>query len=137
MKIEPYLFLEGRCDEALAFYEKALGAKVERVMRYKDSPQPVPKEMLPPGGAEKVMHASFTIGESRINASDGHVDGKPDFRSFSLVVNVANEKEAERVFNALAAGGEVRMPLSKTFFSPKFGMLGDKFGVGWMVIAEL
>jgi len=135
MNVEPYLFLEGRCEEAIAFYEKALGAKVENLIRYKDSPQPVPKEMLPPGGAGKVMHASFRVGESRINASDGHVEGRPDFRSFSLTIGVASAAEAERVFDALAAGGEVRMPLGKTFFSSSFGMLADRFGVGWMVIA--
>jgi len=134
MKIEPYLFFEGRCDEALQFYQKALGARVEGIMRYKDSPQPVPKEMLPPGGVEKVMHASFMIGDSRIMASDGHVQGKPNFQSFSLSITAANEAEADRVFDALAAGGQVHMPLGRTFFSPKFGMVADKFGVGWMVI---
>ncbi|HUJ00358.1 MAG TPA: VOC family protein [Usitatibacter sp.] len=137
MKVEPYVFFEGRTEEALEFYAKAVGAKVQMLMRYSDSPNPVPKEMLPPGGAAKVMHASFLVGESRINASDGYVRGEPRFESFSLATTVADEAEAKRVYQALLAdGGEVRSPLQKTFFSPCFGMLRDKFGVGWMVLAE-
>lgn len=137
MKIEPYIFFEGRAEEAIDFYVKAVGAKVEMLMRYSDSPHPVPKDMLPPGGASKVMHASFTVGESRINASDGHVQGEPRFESFSLAATVADEAEARRVYDALlAGGGEQRSPLQKTFFSPCFGMLRDKFGIGWMVMAQ-
>ncbi len=135
MKIEPYLFFEGRCEEAVEFYRKALGAKVQTLMRYSDSPEPVPARMLPPGGPGKVMHASFTIGDSRLMASDGPVQGRPDFRSFSLGISAASEAEAEKLFAALADGGEVRMPLAKTFFAAKFGMVADRFGVGWMVIA--
>ena len=135
MKVETYIFLEGRTEEALDFYAKAIGAKVEMIMRYSDSPDPVPPQMLPPGGASKVMHASFMVGDTRIMASDGHVQGEPNFDSFSLGITVANAAEADRAFNALLAnGGEVRMPLQKTFFSPRFGMLRDKFGVGWMVL---
>ena len=136
MKVETYIFFEGRCDEALDFYQKALGAKVEMRMPYSESPQPVPKDMLPPGGASKVMHASFMVGETRVMCSDGHVQGEPRFQSFSLAITVADEAEAKRVYNALlAGGGEPRSPLQKTFFSPCFGMLRDKFGVGWMVMA--
>ncbi|HSN21726.1 MAG TPA: VOC family protein [Usitatibacter sp.] len=137
MKIEPYVFLEGRTEEALDFYVKALGAKVEMKMRYSESPSPVPPQMLPPGGASKIMHASFTVGESRIMASDGHVEGAPSFQSFSLAITVPDASEAKRVYDALlAGGGEVRSPLQKTFFSPSFGMLRDRFGIGWMVLAE-
>ncbi|HXS53644.1 MAG TPA: VOC family protein [Usitatibacter sp.] len=137
MKVETYIFFEGRCDEALDFYEKALGAKVEMRMRYSESPDPVPKPMLPPGGANKIMHASFTVGETRIMCSDGHVQREPNFQSFSLGISAADEAEARRVYGALIAdGGEQRSPLQKTFFSPCFGMLRDKFGVGWMVIVD-
>ena len=137
MKVETCIFFEGRCDEALDFYQKALGAKVEMRMRYSESPQPVPKDMLPPGGASKIMHASFTIGETRVMCSDGHVKGEASFHSFSLAITVADEAQAKRVYNALLAdGGEQRSPLQKTFFSPCFGMLRDKFGVGWMVLAQ-
>ena len=136
MKVETYIFFEGRCDEALDFYQKALGAKVEMRMRYSESPQPVPRDMLPPGGASKIMHASFIIGETRVMCSDGHVQGEASFHSFSLAITVTNEAEAKRVYNALLVdGGEQRSPLQKTFFSPCFGMLRDKFGVGWMVMA--
>ena len=135
MKIEPYLFLEGRTEEALDFYAKALGAKVEMMMRFSESPDPVPAQMLPPGGAGKIMHASFMLGESRIMASDGHAQREPNFQSFSLAITAADEKEARRVFDALASnGGAVRSPLQKTFFSPCFGMVADRFGVSWMVV---
>ena len=134
MKIEPYLFFDGRCEEAIQFYGRTLGAKVEMLMRYKDSPEPPPPGMVPPGSENKVMHASITIGDSRVMASDGGCQGKPDFKGFSLSITVANEAEADRVFAALSDGGTVQMPLGKTFFSPKFGMVSDKFGVGWMVI---
>ena len=134
MKIEPYLFFDGRCEEALEFYGRAVGAKTEMLMRYKDSPEPAPPGMLPPGSDNKVMHASVTIGHSRVMASDGHCGGKPSFQGFSLSVTVADESEAKRAFGALSEGGKVNMPLTKTFFSPKFGMVADKFGVGWMVL---
>ena len=135
MKVEPYLFLEGRTEEALAFYTRALGAKVEISMRYSDSPSPVPQQMLPPGGAGKIMHSSFTVGDSRIMASDGHVEGEANFTSFSLSITVETEAQARRMFDALAAeGGQVRSPLQKTFFSPCFGMVQDKFSVGWMLL---
>jgi PhnB protein len=137
MKIEPYIFLEGRTEEAIAFYAKAVGAKVEMMMRFSDSPEPVPEQMLPPGGKSKIMHSSFTIGESRINASDGHVEREPSYQSFSLAMTVKDPAEAKRVYDALLeGGGEVRSPLQKTFFSPCFGMLKDRFGIGWMVMAE-
>lgn len=132
MQIEPYLFFEGRTEEALQFYQKALGAKVEMMMRNKESPEPPPPGMNAP--AEKVMHASFLVDGGRVMASDGMCSGKPSFQGFSLSVSAANEADAKKKFNALAEGGKVTLPLNKTFFSPAFGMLTDRFGVGWMVM---
>lgn len=134
MHIEPYLFFEGRCDEAIEFYRNALGAEVEMVMRYKDSPEPPPPGMIPPGSENKIMHASFRIGQTTVMASDGTCAGEPGFQGFSLALTAADAAEADRLFNALADGGRVRMPLAETFFSPRFGMVADRFGVSWMVI---
>ena len=134
MLVQPYLFFDGRCEEAIEFYKKTLGAKVEMLMRFKDSPEPAQPGMVPPGAENKVMHSSFRIGDTVVMASDGRCTGKPVFSGFSLSVTVPNEGEAERVFDALGNGGQVQMPLAKTFFSPRFGMVADRFGVGWMVI---
>jgi PhnB protein len=131
-QIQPYLFFGGRCEEALAFYRTALGAEVDMMMRYKESPQPMPPGSIPAGFENKVMHASFRIGESQIMASDGNEVGAK-FEGFSLSLVVPTEAEADRAFGALAQGGQVGMPLAKTFWAPKFGMLTDQFGVGWMV----
>jgi PhnB protein len=134
MLVQPYLFFDGRCEEAVTFYRDALGAKVEMVMHYKDCPDTPPPGMVPPGSENKVMHASFRIGETTVMASDGHCQGHPSFQGFSLSITVPSEAEADRAFEALAEGGKVSMPLGKTFFSPRFGMVTDRFGVGWMVI---
>ena len=134
MHVQPYLFFDGRCEEAIEFYKKALGAKVEMLMRFKDSPEPAQPGMHPPGSDNKVMHASLRIGETTVMASDGHCQGKPSFQGFSLSITAANDSEAERLFAALGNGGQVQMPLTKTFFSSHFGMVADRFGVGWMVI---
>lgn len=128
--IQPYLFFGGRCEEALEFYGRALDARVEMMMRYNDSPEP---HGLPECFADKVMHASIHIGETVLMASDGRCEGAVSFEGFSLSINVPDESAAERVFNALAEGGLVTMPLEKTFWAPKFGMLTDRFGVSWMV----
>jgi PhnB protein len=133
-QVQPYLFFDGRCEEAIEFYKSALGAKVDMLMRFKDSPEPVPPGMCPPGSDNKVMHAALRIGDTVVMASDGMAGGKPEFKGFSLSVNAANEAEADKVFGALGKGGKVTMPLGKTFYSPRFGMVTDKFGVGWMVI---
>ena len=134
MLIQPYLFFDGRCEEAITFYRGTLGAEVTMLVRFKDSPEPAQN---PPGNENKVMHASIRIGDSTVLVSDGHCQGKPNFQGFSLSVSVANGAEAKRVFDALADGGQVQMPLTKTFFSPSFGMVADRFGVGWMVyVAE-
>jgi PhnB protein len=134
MQIQPYLFFDGRCEEAVKFYHKALGAEVTMLMRYKDSPEPPRPGMIPPGSENKVMHSSFRIGETTVMASDGHCLGKPSFQGFSLSLTAPNVAEADRKFAALADGGKVQMPLAKTFFSPRFGMVADRFGVSWMII---
>jgi PhnB protein len=129
--VQPYLFFDGRCEEALEFYRTALGAEIEGIMRYKDSPDPA---MIPPGAADKVMHASFRVGSTTLMASDGHaIGGRPSFQGISLCLTSPDEAGAARLFDALARGGHVQMPLGKTFFSPSFGMVADRFGVSWMV----
>jgi PhnB protein len=133
MRVEPYLFFNGRCEEAVEFYKKALGAEVAMLMRFKDSPEPHAPGMLPPGSENKVMHVSFRVGHTTVMASDGFCKGQTDFQGFSLSLTVSNEAEADRVFSALADGGQVQMPLNKTFWSPRFGMVTDRFGLGWMV----
>ncbi len=130
MQVEPYLFFEGRCEEALAFYGQALGAEVTMLLRYEESPEP---EMCSPGTEKNVMHANFRIGSARLMASDGACTGPAAFQGFSLSLTFTDVAEAERIFNALAAGGQVQMPLAKTFWSPCFGMVADRFGVSWMV----
>jgi PhnB protein len=132
MPLEPYLFFNGNCEEAIEFYKKALGAKVEMLMRYKDSPEPPPPGMIPPGFENKVMHVSCRIGDSVLMASDDGT-GTSKFGGFSLSLSVPDAASADQAFNALAEGGNVQMPLDKTFWSPRFGMLTDRFGVGWMV----
>lgn len=134
-QVQPYLFFDGRCEEALEFYRQAVGAQIGMKMRFGDSPEAPPPGMPTPP-ANKIMHADFTVGGSMILASDGECNGKPGFQGFSLALSVKTDAEAERAFAALAAGGQVGMPLSKTFFSPKFGMLTDKFGIGWMVMVS-
>ena len=131
MQVQPYLFFEGRCDEALAFYRGALGAEVTMLMRFKESPDPA---MVPPGAGDKVMHASFRIGEMTVLASDGRCQGPASFQGFALSLTVPTEAEAERLFGVLGDGGQVQMPMTKTFFSPRFGMLADRFGVSWMIL---
>jgi PhnB protein len=133
MQVEPYLFFDGRCDEAVAFYQKALGGELTFLMRFSESPEPPPPGMVPPGSENKVMHASMRIGDSTVMMSDGHSQGKPRFEGFSLSITVADEARADQLFVALAQGGQIQMPLGKTFWSPRFGMLTDRFGVGWMI----
>jgi PhnB protein len=134
MHVEPYLFFEGRCEEAVEFYRTALGAEVEMIMRYKDSPEPPNPEMCPPGSEDNVLHASFHIGDTRVMASDGMSSGQSKFQGVSLSITVPDEATAERFFAALGDGGQVQMPLTKTFFSPCFGMVADRFGVSWMIV---
>jgi PhnB protein len=131
--IQSYLFFNGRCEEAVEFYKKAIGAQVQMMMRYNESPEPMPPGQIPAGFEKKIMHCSFRVGESVLMASDGCEAGEPKFEGFTLSITVPTEAQADRVFAALSEGGKVEMPLMKTFWSPKFGMLRDKFGLGWMV----
>lgn len=130
MEIQPYLFFEGRCEEAIEFYRTELGAEVIMLMRYKEGPEGT----CQPGLEEKVMHSAFRINGGTVLASDGMANGQPKFEGFSLALSARDEAEADRFFNALADGGKVMQPLTKTFFSPSFGMVSDRFGVHWMVM---
>jgi PhnB protein len=138
MTIQPYLNFDGRCEEAIDFYKKALGAEVEMLLRFKDCPE-TPGEAegcAMPGDPEKVMHTTLRVGDAVFMASDANCTGQPEFKGISLSLTAADEAEADRYFDALAAGGEIQMPMGRTFFSPRFGMVADRFGVSWMVIVE-
>jgi PhnB protein len=130
MQVQPYLFFDGRCEEAIEFYRRTLGAEVVFLMRFKESPEPA---MTPPGSENKVMHATLRVGDTQIMASDGDCRGKPTFQGFSLSLTVAADQQAERLFAALGEGGQVQMPLTETFFATQFGIVADRFGVSWMV----
>jgi PhnB protein len=132
MQVQSYLCFEGRTEEALKFYEKALGAKVDMLMRYKEAPE----GSCTPGTEDKVMHAAFHVGDTQLMASDGRMQPPAKFSGISLTINAKDEAEAKKLFDALADGGQVQMPLTPTFFSPSFGMVGDRFGVTWMVMAD-
>lgn len=134
MTLEPYLFFNGRCEEAMDFYQQAIGAEVTFKMHMNEAPEPPPPGAIPAGFDNKIMHASLRVGGMNLMVSDGNSDMQPSFKGFTLSLGVADAAEAERTFNGLAEGGKVVMPLGKTFWSPCFGMLEDKFGVGWMVI---
>jgi len=133
MSVTPYLFFDGRCEEAIEFYKKTLGAEVDMMMRFKDTPD---KSMCTPGTENKVMHAALRISGTSVMASDGRAQNKPKFEGFALSITPKDEADAQRVFKALADGGEVQMPLAETFFAQSFGMVADRFGVGWMIIVE-
>jgi PhnB protein len=130
MQVQSYLFMDGRAEEAIEFYKKALGATVNMQLRFKENPDTT----CAPGSENKIMHADISIGETRVLLSDGHNKGQPNFQGFGLALSTKTEAETDKVFNALADGGKVTMPQAKTFFSPRFGMLADKFGVQWMIL---
>lgn len=134
MQVQPYLFFDGRCEEALDFYRKAVGAEVEMLMRFKDCPDKPQPDMVPPGAENKVMHSCFKIGDTQVMASDGRCEQRPSFQGFSLSLTAKSDAEAERLFRALGDGGKEQMPMAKTFFASRFGMVADRFGVSWMVI---
>ena len=134
MKVQPYLFFNGHCAEALEFYKSTLGAEVQTVLRFKDNPDKPSPEVVATHLDDKIMHACMRIGETEVMASDGMGTGKPSFQGVSLSLSVPDEAEADRVFDALKKGGTVKMPIGKTFFSPRFGMVADRFGVSWMVV---
>lgn len=136
MNVQPYLFFDGKCEEALEFYKSAIGAKIDMMMRFSEAPEKPPEGAMPAGSEKKIMHAAFKVGDTQIMASDGHCAGKPSFQGFGLTLNAANDAEADKLFNAVGKGGQVQQPLTKTFFASRFGMVTDRFGVMWMVIAE-
>jgi PhnB protein len=131
MQVQPYLAFEGRCDEAIEFYKRALGAKVDMLMRFKEAPD---QSMVTPANKDKVMHAALRAGDTQLLMSDGRCTGSPNFSGIALALSTTTEADAERIFNALAEGGKVNMPMAKTFFASRFGMVADKFGIGWMVL---
>ena len=133
VQVQPYLNFEGRCEEAIEFYRRTLGAEVTMLMRFKDCPEPQAPGMVPPGAENKVMHAQLRIGSTTLMASDCRCQGQPSFQGFSLSLTLNSEAVAERLFAALSDGGQVQMPLTKTFFSPSFGVVSDRFGVSWMI----
>ncbi|MDB5963760.1 MAG: 3-demethylubiquinone-9 3-methyltransferase [Polaromonas sp.] len=132
MQVQPYIFFDGRCEEALTFYKTAIGAEIVMMMRFSENPEPQPG-MDMSGKEDKIMHASFRIGESEVMASDGYAKGQPEFKGITLSIFAPDEAQATKMFNALSEGGKVNMPLAKTFYSPCFGMVADKFGMPWMV----
>ncbi len=140
MQVQSYLFFNGRCEEAIEFYKKTLGAKVEMLMRFSDSPEQPSEQSstgcAPMGDPNKIMHSSFRIGDTVLMASDGMTEGPTEFKGFSLTLNPTNEADARRLFATLSDGGQVHQPLISTFFSPCFGVLADKFGMGWMIVVE-
>ncbi len=136
MTVQPYLFFDGKCEEALEFYKGAIGAQVEMLMRFSENPDKPDPSHMPASSAEKVMHCAFKVGDTQILASDGHCAGKPSFQGFGLALSAKSDAEAEKLFGALGKGGQVLQPLTKTFFASKFGMVADQFGVMWMVITE-
>ncbi len=136
MPIRPYLDFDGRAEEAIAFYQRALGATLNFLMRHGESPEPPPPGMLPPGMEQKVMHADLTAGGAHFMVSDGRCGGKPTFAGVMLNLAMPDAAAAKRAFDGLADGGEVTMPLGPTFFSPCFGMVTDRFGVHWMVMVD-
>lgn len=133
MTVQTYLFFEGSCEAALDFYKRAVGAEVQALMRYKESPEPLSPEMIAAGKENKVMHAAFRIGDTVLMASDGRCSGRANFQGFSISLALKAPADAERAFAALGDGGQVEMPLAKTFWAPLFGMVVDRFGVRWMV----
>jgi len=142
MQIQPYLFFEGRCEEAIDFYRNTLGAEVEALMRFSEAPEQ-PEGAEPSEGCagpmpagDKIMHACFRVGDTRVMASDGMCSGNSSFQGVSLALTVPDDDTAQRMFGALADDGQVQMPLAKTFFASSFGVVADRFGVSWMLVTQ-
>jgi PhnB protein len=136
MNVSPYMDFDGRCEQAIEFYKGAVGAEVQMLMRYKDMPGGCAEGKIPPGTENKVMHASLRMGDSLVMMSDGHCRGELKIKGACLSLSVESDAKAEKVFKALSDGGKVTMPLGKTFFASSFGMVDDRFGVPWMVVAQ-
>ncbi|GLK71503.1 VOC family protein [Ancylobacter dichloromethanicus] len=136
MNVQAYLMFNGRTEEAIGFYQHAVGAEVTMLMRFRDAPESPPPGMIPDGWDDKIMHSSFKIGEAELMASDGCQSDSAGFAGISLSLSVANAAEAEAAFTALSEGGTVTMPLGPTFFASSFGMLTDRFGVSWMIVVS-
>ncbi len=136
MAVLAYLDFDGKCEEALQFYCQTFGAEIKALMRFEQSPEPAPEGMMPPNTGHKVMHSELKIGDSVVMASDCHCSGNPKFQGISLTYSSPSTATIEKVFAGLSAGGKVEMPLSKTFWSPLFGTVTDRYGVTWMVMAE-
>jgi len=136
MHVEPYLYFNGRCEEAVQFYRQAVGADGIELLRFSDAPEPPPPGAIPPGYERKIMHGVMRIGDSTIMMSDGRGNSASGFQNFGLTIIVHSEADTDRVFQGLANGGTVLAPLGKTFFSPRFGMVTDRFGVSWLVLTR-
>ncbi len=136
MKIEPFLFFDGQAEEAIGFYQQALGAKLESLMRYAECPDPIPPEYMPAGGPKSVLHSTISIHGARLMLADGVPQDGVGFRGFSLSLQYATEEPAQQAFAALAEAGDVIMPIGKTFFSSCYGIVSDRYGVRWMVMIE-
>ena len=130
MQVQPYLFFDGKCDEALEFYKKAVGANPTMLMRFKDAPD---KSMITPGTENKIMHAAVDIGATKVLMSDGRCQGNTNFQGFGLAISAKNEAEADKMFDALGVGGQVTMPMAKQAWGDEFGMCVDQFGIDWLV----
>lgn len=130
-QLDSYLFFDGQCAEAMRFYERTLGGKLEPIMKYADAPD---ANACAPGAGDLVMHACLDLDGRKLMASDApasHPAGK--MGGFALSLNYASAEEARRTFDALSQGGSVTMPMQKTFWVESFGMLTDRFGTAWMV----
>ncbi len=133
MQLNPYLMFDGRCEAAFKFYEKVLGGKIEAMMTYGSSPM---AEQTSPEWRNKVMHARMTVGDKMLMASDAPPDRYEAMKGFSVTISVDDPVEAERIFHALSEKGTVQMPIQKTFWAARFGMLVDQFGTPWMINCE-
>lgn len=130
MQINPYLVFNGQCEAAFKFYEKLLGGKITGIMTHANSPM---ANQVPPEWRDKVMHAHMTVGNSVLMGSDAPPQHFQKPQGFSVSIGVKTVEEGERIFKALSENGAVQMPFQKTFWSPGFGMLTDRFGIPWMV----
>jgi PhnB protein len=133
MQMNPYLTFDGQCEEAFKLYEKVLGGKIVAMMSHEGTPA---AEHVSPEWRSKIMHARLVVGDKVLMGSDAPPDRRHPMEGFSVTLGIDKPEEAERIFNALAQGGEVRMALEKTFWAERFGMLVDRFGTPWMINCE-